>query len=395
MTDEIIARLAHYPVQGRALEYIRHTLAADAATRTTHGPVPPVDVERLFAAVELLIERHAQPWSPFVSTWTPGLESFSEPPSIRPPAWDLKAVDDAIAKAASHNPSGRGLSARFGSSRAGEAIAKAISGAIANARPRDVSTVLEFARRQMLMSLVQILYIEDDRKVEYLSPLLELAEAQESLTIATLNYDLSVEVVAGAHGVECDTGIDSWLTEGSFAFDDERGLRLLKLHGSIDWAVDEDFRQGTLPAPKLKTVDPHTKDEIGHNPAVVFGEAGKLRAEGPYLELLLAWANQLQRADSLLVVGYSFRDPHVNHIIARWFNDRTDPQIVLLDPGPSPGHGSNVFRDRLGALGVGRASDELAPFTTVSATAARGLSIAIGRAASVDPRWEPPNRVKA
>jgi hypothetical protein len=69
----------------------------------------------------------------------------------------------------------------------------------------------------------------------------------------------------------------------------------------------------------VKALDPAEKQRYDQ-PAVVFGEAGKLRSEGPFLELLLAWAAALKRAANLLVVGYSFRDQHVNELIARWFN---------------------------------------------------------------------------
>jgi hypothetical protein len=35
-----------------------------------------------FAAVALLIDRHEQPWSPFVATWSPALESLVVPHAI-------------------------------------------------------------------------------------------------------------------------------------------------------------------------------------------------------------------------------------------------------------------------------------------------------------------------
>jgi hypothetical protein len=35
----------------------------------------------------------------------------------------------------------------------------------------------------------------------------------------------------------------------------------------------------------------------------VFGEAGKRRSVGPFLELLLSWSPSNRQADSLLVVG--------------------------------------------------------------------------------------------
>jgi hypothetical protein len=80
-----------------------------------------------------------------------------------------------------------------------------------------------------------------------------------------LNYDQSVEKVAELMGEECDTAIETWLERGELEWA-QSGLRLLKLHGSIDWVAEQTQESGWL-----------------ERPAVVFGEAGKLRSEGPYL----------------------------------------------------------------------------------------------------------------
>jgi len=142
------------------------------------------------------------------------------------------------------------------------------------------------------------------------------------LTIATLNYDRSIENAAELKGATYDTGIETWLARGEFEWR-EADLRLLKLHGSIDWVVKRpEFVSGELPAQQIvKVLDPAEKQRYDQS-AVVFGEAEKLRSEGPFLELLLAWAAALKRAANLLVVGYSFllvvgysfRDQHVNEL---------------------------------------------------------------------------------
>jgi hypothetical protein len=67
MTDQVIARLDETHLR-RLLEFVRYTLAADAAARQVPDEPSP-DIERLFAAVDLLIDRGQQPWSPFVSAW--------------------------------------------------------------------------------------------------------------------------------------------------------------------------------------------------------------------------------------------------------------------------------------------------------------------------------------
>lgn len=157
----------------------------------------------------------------------------------------------------------------------------------------------------------------------------------------------------------------------------------MKLHGSIDWVIDPQRERGKLPVTRIRKLDAEADENREmRNPAIVFGEAGKLRAEGPYLELLIAWSAQLREADVLLVVGYSFRDQHVNEIIARWFNEREDRRVVLLDPWPEEPFGDeSAFLQSLGSL---RPADEekgrAASFRHVRASAAEGLETAIAEA---------------
>jgi hypothetical protein len=49
-----------------------------------------------------------------------------------------------------------------------------------------------------------------------------------------------------------------------------------------------------------------------------FGGANKLTAEGPFLALLSKFDEHLNQQRNLVVIGYSFRDPHINHCIVRW-----------------------------------------------------------------------------
>jgi hypothetical protein len=68
-------------------------------------------------------------------------------------------------------------------------------------------------------------------------------------------------------------------------------------------------------------------------PAVVFGARGKLRAEGPFLSLLAEFENQIARTDELIVVGYSFRDDHINEAIRLWTTAADSRHLVVVDPG--------------------------------------------------------------
>lgn len=323
MVDAVIARLR--PDQARVVEFVRHTLAAHQAQqrpRLTLGqewaPDVAVDVERLFTAVETLAEREIHPWSPFVASWHPGLEAFASLAAAGPSAtWGLERA------------LGRLGSDHFSTQN----IAKEVLQLVQRAQTRsDVGKLLSAARHDMLLSLFQVLEIADVEAAAYLKPLVTVAQDQGALTVATLNYDRVVEDVAESMGVGCGTGIETWLTSGSLDWRDD-GLSLFKLHGSIDWVLEPpDRNDGGIPLQRIRKVGREEK-EIRAAPAVIFGEAGKLRADGPYLELLLAWSIELQEADVLLAVGYSFRDVHVNELIARWFNGGSSRRLVVLDPG--------------------------------------------------------------
>lgn len=377
MTDAVISRIDDQE-QVAVLEVVRHTIAASLAQQhveTNSSWTPPdvaVDVERFFASVELLAERHVQPWSPFVASWHPGLERFA-PRSGSSAFFQRNSLERAI----------RDIESYSGAANLARELERFVDGAIERARGRDVTELLTKARAEMLRSLFDVLHIHDPSKTEYLRPLIDLARAQGSLTIATLNYDRSVENIAELEGETCDTGIETWLE--SRALDWPRsGLRLLKLHGSIDWVFEQDYRWHELPLQRIRKVDDPGEKARYDAPAVVFGETGKLRAEGPFVELLLAWSAQLQQAHTLLVVGYSFRDTHVNEMIARWFNADPERRIVVLDPADLRSRGRDSFAARLTYVdepGTGEGAPSVPRIQHIASTARPGLAEAIAQAA--------------
>ncbi len=50
--------------------------------------------------------------------------------------------------------------------------------------------------------------------------------------------------------------------------------------------------------------------------------------------MLRLFGTGLAEHDTLLVVGYSFRDAHVNHYVAQWFNSDPNRRLIVLC-GPS------------------------------------------------------------
>ena len=61
-------------------------------------------------------------------------------------------------------------------------------------------------------------------------------------------------------------------------------------------------------------------------PAIVFGDENKLTAEGPVLEMFIRFRNDLRKASRLTIVGYSFRDAHINAELTAFVNEH--PQAL-------------------------------------------------------------------
>jgi hypothetical protein len=315
MTQALVERIS----QGRviadstvpALHFVCAALIAHDAATQGQSPYAGLDVERVFAAVELLGERNTLEVTPFVASWHPAVDAWDTRDRSAPPFFNQN-LQKAILESPSFGGAGKLLTdlidSRTGSAADGETY-------------RQLAAVMLAALRELVATT--------EKRVGYLAPLVRAAQA-EPLTIATLNYDQSVEQVSQMEEVPCSTGVDGWLRTGRWEWPDQ-GVRLLKLHGSIDWVwAEADERQGHLPRRVMYVAEKDSEDR--GQPAVIFGQRGKLRAEGPFLGLLSELESQMSRAMKLLVIGYSFRDDHVNEVIQRWLSEDVERAITVVDP---------------------------------------------------------------
>lgn len=167
----------------------------------------------------------------------------------------------------------------------------------------------------------------------YLAPLFKLKCGDET-RIATLNYDLGVETAAAAKGLSVDSGPwglphgFSWVWEGH----DPNAIKLLKLHGSVDWSYFYDQ------PPYIERILYRRVVFNPENPGrwvgngLIFGRGGKLRTSGPYLAMLAEFESWLETAEQLLLIGYSFRDDHINDIISWSALQGMDYRFTVVDP---------------------------------------------------------------
>jgi hypothetical protein len=316
---EDVQTLADAGAEAKAIRVVLGGLGFHRAV-VRDDPFGPVDVEELYEALLSLGSRQAHELSPFISAWNPAVldadhQDLGE--STQNVAKALKRIvrgtmsSLARRSSARHDPVGPWGEDLYAF---GLELERAL---LLSAGRNPYPSVFKSAARRIQRLLVGRMYLRDAGKVVYLVPLVRAAR-RAPLWVVSLNFDNCIEMAADAGEVPVDVG----LQEGScrLAFGEECPLRLVKLHGSVLWRFEP-------PNAVFKTDAPNFDD-----PSFVFGAGNKLRVEGPFLDLLLAAREQLNAADDIIVIGYSFRDRHVNHLLLSWVQDGHPGRIIVADP---------------------------------------------------------------
>jgi NAD-dependent SIR2 family protein deacetylase len=170
---------------------------------------------------------------------------------------------------------------------------------------------------QLWRALVDVFSLNEAPVQPRFKYLADLVSEMRGQTVVTLNYDDALEHM---HGWAMTFRIVSAPYPEPAVPDDPltKPLRLIKLHGSVNWSRDN--ATGDV-SPMQPTVSFRYTREAweGHTPGIIFGAGNKLRPDGPYLALYQEFREALARAHQVIVIGYSFRDPHVNEALRQWF----------------------------------------------------------------------------
>jgi len=391
MTERILTNLranSRFEKQSHALSYVVGGLLLEAGKNNINPLAPAINVEDLFNAVQLLAERSSLEAAPFIGSWDPFIDELDKiyPTqasgnlqrliyeavskeilsafSQSPPSFSSNKIDTALAatikktiEAAIKNRSvSLNSSEKVGgaiehyvkevtekwsrklkspSLSGSDKIGRHIEGQIRASHARSgQGRIFHQTNELMVAALKDLAWIQNPSLVTYLVPLLNLVEKQERLVIATLNYDNSIELLSSSQKIPCQTGISEWSARGSFDVSSS-GLHLLKLHGSIDWhRQDIAASENRMPAVAFRQLAPEEVKQIDLRPAVIFGNRNKLTAEGPFLDLLKVFQNELAHSHLLTIIGYSFRDPHINVYISQWLNSDST-RILRIVNGPN------------------------------------------------------------
>lgn len=154
-----------------------------------------------------------------------------------------------------------------------------------------------------------------------------------SLSIATTNYDRSIEIAAESLGIAVEDGFESfsgneWANWLGFSSRTST-VRLLKLHGSTDWyrlrGNDTDVVKLRHPMPLYGEVSLHVPGPTGAlASALVLPTREKLTTKHPYPDLNYRLHEAADAADIVVLLGTALRDAElkaavrVRHVHRPW-----------------------------------------------------------------------------
>lgn len=305
-----------------------------------------IDVEELFATIEALSNRDKLDISPFVQFWHPHLEELGRTAlrfHRRP--FNGRDFDGRLV----------GYIKRDSPYSPGEMIERSLKD-IQLSGGSFVEQLFREITEDVVRELVRMTSIENAQLVRYLRPLVITQDLSMRRVIATLNYDNSVELAASEASIKIDMGIESWSKWGEWPTP-PIGVQLIKLHGSADWTIGEGKRDNIhkMPFQEIRRIPLTETRNYGHDPALVFGQGNKLTAQGPFLDMLRAFRSALESTQILTIIGYSFRDRHINEYIGRWLNAGTESNNGIRKIRIANGTGWNLpqrdFTGQLAQLG--------------------------------------------
>jgi hypothetical protein len=178
-------------------------------------------------------------------------------------------------------------------------------------------------------------------------PMLKLLRRFTGVQLYTTNYDLVIEEALSQLGV-ADTGVDTgWRGSTKRTLDTQLwGTRpdftkplLTKLHGSVNWSWVRD---------EIHISDPAYKGDHKRHPILYPGFKGR-PAQEPFSLFHRHLQHALRDADLVIVIGFAFRDEHINQLFIDEVGPRTAVYVIdVRAPVRAPLSG-----DRFEVLGEG------------------------------------------
>jgi len=230
-----------------------------------------------------------------------------------------------------------------------------------------VATAMEILRSRCDFDLPQLTYSLDNirdlvacslrkpaTRLDHLQPLTAVWKESplQTLDIFTVNHDLLLEQYLLSQNIPFADGFDAAINNVQYwnpsVFGaNVHGVRLLKLHGSIDWyrfrpdgssSWYDDLIGKPGSTDISHTLDPWGKSQlpVDKRPLLLIGTFNKISeyTRRIFLDLYYEFSRILDRTTMLVSCGYGFGDKGVNERILQWLYGDRKRRIVLIEPKP-------------------------------------------------------------
>jgi NAD-dependent SIR2 family protein deacetylase len=149
----------------------------------------------------------------------------------------------------------------------------------------------------------------------------------KNIDIFTTNYDLMIEKYFEKKGPIFSDGFAP-VDRRSYSWDlshyDNKGIRLYKLHGSIDWKRFKADGQ-------IHRVPEHDYTKPEDHVILYPGFKGEPEIE-PFKTLHAAFSDSLLTADQCIFIGFSFRDEYINRLVSEAVKENSRLKIYIWNP---------------------------------------------------------------
>ena len=104
------------------------------------------------------------------------------------------------------------------------------------------------------------------------------------------------------------------------------GVRIYKLHGSLDWYRDTEeyaiFSREYPQEDRQPVEDPE--------PLLIFGIPNKLTPTDPFLHLSYTFSQRVKQAKVIAILGYGFGDDYVNQILVQGMSQDSRKKMIVV-----------------------------------------------------------------
>ncbi len=166
----------------------------------------------------------------------------------------------------------------------------------------------------------------------FFSVLMQHKLGGEPFEVFTTNYDNVIEDYSRRSGIPCTLTILNHNLSPEVSDELGRKIHLTKLHGSLDWLIDKETKNLVVATNQAMVRKDSTRWE--RNEYVLFGTKPRLEEAGIYGKLFDELLQSLLKAEVCIVIGFSFRDDHINKVLNNALLQNSSLRILIVSHSP-------------------------------------------------------------